>query len=72
LLCLLSLTCGGIKSNKYDQIRRLMIHTYGYPLLFTFTNLEKVGLLKRKEVLLLDTSSSSSSPLWTSIRRNLR
>lgn len=48
-----------------------MIQTYGYQLLFTLTNLEKAGLLRKKEVLLLDTSSASS-PLWTAVRRNLR
>ena len=40
-------------------------------MLLTLSNLEKAGLLKRKETLLLDTSSVSS-PIWTALRRNLR
>lgn len=30
LLCLLSLTCGGIKSNKYDQVSLIFDEVYGY------------------------------------------
>jgi len=45
LLCLQSLTAGGIRTAKYDNIRRLVSQTYGYQHLFTLTNLEKAGNL---------------------------
>ena len=44
LLCLQSLTAGGIRTAKYDNIRRLVSQTYGYQHLFTLTNLEKAGM----------------------------
>ena len=44
LICLLALT-NGIKKSKYEFIKREFIHSYGYEMLFTFQNLEKLGLL---------------------------
>ncbi len=44
LLCLQSLTTGGIRSNKLDLFRRLIAQTYGFEELFTITNLEKCGM----------------------------
>ena len=67
LLCLQSLTAGGIRSSRYDSIRRLFVHTYGYEHLFTLSNLERTGLLKRKDVMLVDTASA-----WTGLRKQLR
>lgn len=43
LLCLQSLTSGGIRANRYDSIRKLVVQTYGLPQLFTLLNLEKSG-----------------------------
>lgn len=43
LLCLQSLTSGGIRSNRFDGIRRLIVQTYGLPHMFTILNLEKSG-----------------------------
>ena len=45
LLCIQSLTSGGIRTNKLDSIRRLIAQTYGYEHLFTMLNLEKAGTL---------------------------
>lgn len=59
LLCLQSVTSGGIKSNKYDYLRRELIQTYGYEYVFLLQNLEKLGLLRKRESL-WDTSSSFS------------
>jgi len=44
---LLSLT-SGIKSKKYDALKRELIHTYGFATLFTINNLEKLGLFKKQ------------------------
>ena len=67
LLCLQSLTAGGIRSSRYDAIRRLVVQTYGYEQLFTLSNLERTGLLKRKDVMLVDTA-----PAWAGLRKQLR
>lgn len=72
LFCLVSITSNGIQAKKYDNIRRLLVHTYGFEHLFTIMNLEKAGLLKRKENVLLDTSSTSSSPQWITLRTQLK
>jgi hypothetical protein len=66
LLCLQSLTAGGIKSSRYDAIRRDVVQTYGYEYLFVLTSLETAGLLSRREGLWLDTASPFSS-----LRRSL-
>ena len=63
LMCIQSLTAGGIRSNRYDALRRMVVQTYGYQHLFLITNLEKAGLLKRKDLMLVDTA-----PAWTTIR----
>jgi hypothetical protein len=84
-----------IRSNRYDSIKRLIVHTYGFEQLFTINNfgiylsiylyiylsnwlyiyflslyvsislciylsmyLEKSGLLKRKDLLSVDTSNT--------------
>lgn len=67
LLCLQSLTAGGIRSSRYDSIRRLVMQAYGYEHLFTLSNLERTGLLRRKDVMLVDTA-----PAWASLRKQLR
>jgi hypothetical protein len=57
LLCLQSVCSGGIKSSRYDALRRDVVQTYGYEYLFVLQNLEKAGLLRRREGLWMDTSS---------------
>ncbi|GAX15954.1 hypothetical protein FisN_22Hh196 [Fistulifera solaris] len=57
LLCLQSLCAGGIKSSRYDSLRRDVIQTYGYEYLFILGNLEKAGLLRRRDGLWIDTTS---------------
>ena len=49
LLALQSLTGGGIKSAKYDSLRRDVVQTYGYEYLFVLNNLEKAGLVRRRD-----------------------
>lgn len=58
LLCLQSLCGGGIKSSRYDSLRRDVVQTYGYEYLFVLNNLEKAGLLRRRETLWMDSASS--------------
>jgi len=58
LLCLQSLCTGGIKSSRYDGYKRDIVQTYGYEYLFILGNLEKAGLLRRREGLWMDSASS--------------
>eukprot|EP00514_Thraustochytrium_sp_LLF1b_P012280 CAMPEP_0184545784 /NCGR_PEP_ID=MMETSP0199_2-20130426/4546_1 /TAXON_ID=1112570 /ORGANISM="Thraustochytrium sp., Strain LLF1b" /LENGTH=674 /DNA_ID=CAMNT_0026940127 /DNA_START=23 /DNA_END=2047 /DNA_ORIENTATION=+ len=62
LACLQSIVGNGIPSAALDSLRRSIIHTYGFELLFTLDNLERIGMLKRK---------SGSSP-WNSLVSNFR
>jgi hypothetical protein len=57
LLCLQSLCAGGIKSSRFDSLRRDVVQIYGYEYLFVLNNLEKAGLLRRREGLWIDTVS---------------
>jgi hypothetical protein len=67
LLCLQSLTSGGIKANRYDAYRQAIIQVYGYQFLPVLHDLELLGWIKRKDTLFLD---SARSP-FQSIRKNL-
>jgi hypothetical protein len=49
LLCLQSLCQGGIKASRYDSIKRDIVQTYGLRYLMAIANLEKAGLLSRRE-----------------------
>ncbi len=69
LLCIQSLTSGGIRAGRYDQIRRSIAQTYGFECLFTLCNLERSGLLKRKEALLVVETGNSN---WQNLRKMLR
>jgi vacuolar protein sorting-associated protein 33A len=75
LLCLQSLCCGGIKSSKYDTIKRDIVQAYGYESMFLLTNLEKSGLLRRRDglwgTIQIDTSSMSSSSYNNVLRKSL-
>jgi hypothetical protein len=61
LLCLQSLCAGGIKSARYDALRRDVVQTYGYEYLFVLRNLEKIGLLRRRETIWMDSASPFNS-----------
>lgn len=63
LLCLQSLTNGGIKSSKYESVKRDIIQAYGYEFLFLLDKIEKLGALRSKAF--MDTSSFST------LRKNL-
>ena len=48
LLCLLSLTSGGIKSKYYQSMKLQYLQSYGYNHLSTFYTLEQLGLLRER------------------------
>lgn len=62
LLCLESLIMNGIKQKTLDHLRREIIQAYGYEFLFTLTNLERMGLLKKQ----------GGSSNWKYLRKALR
>ncbi len=68
LLCLQSLTQGGIKSKMFDHLRKVMLQTYGFECLLTLNNLEKLGIIRRRETLTWTSDSSSS---FTGLRKSL-
>lgn len=43
LICIQSITSGGIRASRYDSIRRTISHLYGYQHLFTLNNFERAG-----------------------------
>ena len=61
LLGLMSLTTG-IRSKKVEQWKRDVLQTYGYPTLFTLSNMERVGLL----------SSNKKSSAYSAVKKQLR
>ncbi|KAH7315839.1 hypothetical protein KP509_21G067400 [Ceratopteris richardii] len=49
LLIMLSLTSGGLKPKDFDNVRRELLHSYGFEYMSLLSNLEKAGLLKKQE-----------------------
>ncbi|KAK9837545.1 hypothetical protein WJX84_004210 [Apatococcus fuscideae] len=49
LMCLVSLTQGGIPKRHCDGLRREVLHTYGHEHVLTLASLQTAGLLKRQE-----------------------
>jgi len=71
LICLQSLTSGGIKANKLDQLRQHVVQVYGYEFLPIFHDLEKMGWIKRSEGNLATFMDNSSRSLFQNLKRNL-
>jgi hypothetical protein len=67
VMCLQSLCNGGIKTKQFDNLRRELLQTYGFELLFTLNTLERLGMLRRKETSWVDTASP-----WDAIRKAMR
>jgi hypothetical protein len=59
--CLQSITNGGIKAKNYDYIRRELVQTYGFEMMLALTNLEKAGLLRRRDTLWTETSGFAAA-----------
>jgi hypothetical protein len=68
LLCLHSITNGGIKTSKLDMFKREVVQTYGYEFVFLLQNLESIGLLRKKDTL-WDTAASSA---YGTLRKQLQ
>ncbi|CAM9322477.1 unnamed protein product, partial [Chrysoparadoxa australica] len=66
LICIESITKGGIVSSKYDTLRRDIIQVYGYKYMLVLANLEKAGLLKRRE-----STWVENKPAWGLLRQSL-
>jgi len=57
LLCLQSLTSGGLKSSKYEMLKREVVQVYGYESMFLLQNIEKLGFIRRREMSFMDSGS---------------
>jgi hypothetical protein len=73
LICLQSLTSGGIKANRYDQLRQHIIQVYGYEFLPVLHELETMGWIKKMEGNLATNfvMDNSSRSLFQNLKRNL-
>ncbi|KAK9830347.1 hypothetical protein WJX72_011177 [[Myrmecia] bisecta] len=49
LMCLISLTQGGVPKKQFDALRKEVLHTYGHEHILTLTSLQDAGLLRRQE-----------------------
>lgn len=67
LICLQSLCKNGINSSRYDSLRKDIVQTYGYEYLIILVNMEKAGLLRRKEAFLGMEKPSAFSKLTESL-----
>lgn len=66
-LCLLSLCSGGVRSNRYDHLRALIVQGYGYEYLLKLHDLERLGWIRRKDTLWMDSTSSAFANLRKSL-----
>jgi hypothetical protein len=48
LLCLNCILTGGFSSQKLDEVRQDLIHAYGFDIMFSLDNLERLGLLAQR------------------------
>ncbi|GBG29626.1 Vacuolar protein sorting-associated protein 33A [Hondaea fermentalgiana] len=62
LACLQSLVLNGFSQSALDALRRSIVQTYGFELLFTLENLEKLGMLKKR----------GASSAWSSLVSTFR
>ncbi|CAI5746919.1 unnamed protein product [Peronospora destructor] len=54
--CLQSVAAGGIKTKNYAHLSRELVQTYGFEMMLALTNLEKAGLLCKRDTLWNDAS----------------
>lgn len=69
LMCLHSLTQGGLRQKKFDHFKREFLHTYGFSTLFTLNNLEKLGMFTSNSGLLANVGSNKG---FASMRKGFR
>lgn len=71
LICLQSLASGGIRANKYEQLRQHIVQVYGYEFLSVLHDLETMGWIKKMEGNLAFVVGDSSRSLFQNLKRNL-
>ncbi|CAH0484539.1 unnamed protein product [Peronospora farinosa] len=52
--CLQSVAAGGVKTKNYIHLSRELVQTYGFEMMLALTNLEKAGLLCKRDTLWSD------------------
>lgn len=62
LLCLYSVTNGGLRQKKFDQFKRDIVQTYGFDKMLTLDNLERLGFFTK----------ARGRNAWPALRKNLR
>lgn len=79
LLCIYSCISGAVKPKEYDQLRRLILHGYGYQHMLTLNNLEKLQLFLSRSSPLAgmismtgSASGGGSKTNYTFLRKQLR
>jgi hypothetical protein len=72
LLCLLSLTQGGVRPKKFDHLRREFLHTYGFHMQFTLGNLERLGMFCAAGSAAALRTPSAGGRGWAALRKGLR
>ncbi len=73
LICLQSLVSGGIRPNRYEQLRQFIIQVYGFEFLPVLHDLENMGWIKKMEGNLATNfvTGDASRSLFQNLRRNL-
>lgn len=78
LMCLHSLTQGGLKPKKFDFFRREFLQTYGFSQLFTLNNLDRLGMFTSSGGGVLPmrlppaASATAAGRGWSTLRKGLR
>jgi len=73
LICLQSLVSGGIRANRYEQLRQFIVQVYGFEFLPVLHDLENMGWIKKMEGNLATNfvTGDASRSLFQNLRRNL-
>ena len=73
LMCLQSLTSGGIKASRYDQLKQYIVQVYGYEFLPVLHDLETMGWIKKMEGNLATNfvMDNAHRSLFQNLKRNL-
>lgn len=61
IMCIYSLTSGGLKQKRYDFFRREFIQTYGFQYMFTLNNLERLGMFTSQSSCTAATANTAGS-----------
>jgi hypothetical protein len=67
LLCLHSLTQGGVRQKEFNYLRTEVLQTYGYEVLLTLNNLDRVGLFCQR-----GSPNISLGSNWATVRSKLK